>query len=1498
MKLKYIPFLFLLLLGAGCTDDDIRLPGTETGASASLAGSSRSSDGLTAEIQSDDQTYYVANCRVPLVGAGRMINRQNNTLLAVVKLDGAENNITDLDLSNTFSLNNVAAANFPYNEIVSIIDVAHTYKGGQRAGFVVKTQSSGVLSADVLSLWSLVTLLDGKQQESVSFSEATSVLDLGVGNISSSSSDAAQSFVVEGLFSQPFNEIKLCMGGVTATVAQKLEIYYAFVGENPMIPAVNDGNEYFNNNCSGNYKSLVDEDLENGPAIAIINLYNRYYVKFGREVPAGTEVGFYITSGSVLELGLGSTIKVTTYADDDRDVQQEYTQITKVLELSLIGEKGATYGFTTSKAARTVMIEFEGVSIDVGVTQIHYAYIREKTTIDPSSFFALTDAVVYNPGYHLLQPTSFDENLVINSYSYKLVSGPGAAEIIQNANGDILWNMNVPGKYVVKCTFSYTYTDSTGEVFTGTAEQYATITRKVYPEYTECNDPLVNTSADDNTYTAYTPEGGFAGIKIGGGSTTGELSYIVDSNTDNYLQINQAVNIQLASNVALIGVKKNEGSINSNNKKVKVGFVVGANKSILDGDVLQFLRIRLTMRDGTVIDKGVVDGAVDVNLINTDNQPRVMLGIETEAEFQCIELYSSGVLNLQIADAFQIYYAFIEDCNTCQNGGSMECMQMISSSNYGAEPSVSAVSGINLFEHFSGLSNLVDGDMNTVASLTEVLTVVEALKITITFDNYIQPYQETGFVIQNEVDLLDVIGTWSVKAYDTNKEGDDKEVTYATDANNKTSLSVAEVKLGNTTNTYLSVIPTQKFNQLVLTAGKGLKVPTHLQVVGAYFRPDYNDDGVMDCITDDPIITVNAMNISSTDICSGDDAPTFTLTGGNAEQEYILDFTPYDGPGLTKFPGSGNSYYVMVSGELTNGQCDLLNTTNNNNAYSTLKEYLAAMPCGVYYITLQTWDTNGNRVDLLNKVVTLTIHPTQTTWLGLTDRDWNVWTNWDNGVPWECTDVVIPRPAQIKNITQGYPELVADGDYRCDDIHFEVGGEMIGSEYLRHGGLVFVDMELKYNEYQLVSAPLQSMVTGDMFIPSATTIPLSGEVTSDALAWNTYLWSSYANYFTLPTKDNYTEQRVAPAIFQRFWAQAVTNEFMNSRATDASIGALLDQTDWSRSFNHVENEYAEAQGFAVKLAASTDGKYNSSKADQTETFRFPKDFDKYNYYSGFNKGQVGTNKNVGSHRSKQGLFWADYNELEGKTQSLFDLRRYTSSGSTFVFGNPFLCHIDIMTFLEENTNVNSLSRYDGAKYVSYQIDEDGRLNVSASSMTLSLNPMEAVLLSVTPNPDDNEEATGKYSYVKVTTNMLSQTFGALQASTQSADDVYISALVPTSSRSDARAECLVTLGGSDSYIDSEDARVILASEDEQPVVVYTVADGRGVSINRVGGEQRIAIGLQMARKADVEMRATAGAKWAGWLILDTLTGERYPLGQTFTLKEVDSSANRFFLVND
>lgn len=111
---------------------------------------------------------------------------------------------------------------------------------------------------------------------------------------------------------------------------------------------------------------LINDKLTDGIEIGLVSaLFQPHMsVNFGKDVPAGSEVGFYVTSGSLLDVGAGKTILITTYDANDKEVDRySYTQ---VVELGLLGDGEFLFSLTTTKPCRRVRIEFLGLNLKLG----------------------------------------------------------------------------------------------------------------------------------------------------------------------------------------------------------------------------------------------------------------------------------------------------------------------------------------------------------------------------------------------------------------------------------------------------------------------------------------------------------------------------------------------------------------------------------------------------------------------------------------------------------------------------------------------------------------------------------------------------------------------------------------------------------------------------------------------------------------------------------------------------------------------------------------------------------------------------------------------------------------------------------------------------------------------------------------------------------------------------------------------------------------------------
>ena len=360
-------------------------------------------------IQQADGTWKSENCRVPIVGPGRVINEINSSTVNVIGVsNGALDNIVDADITNACNIPAAISAGVAYTPIVSVKDLYHVYASGQKVGFVYKDTEAGgakLLDLSLLKGLTLETYLNGQKQESVYTADETTTLklDLLSFNVGNSVADRVLSFDA----SKPFNEVRMSFTGVDATVASNiaLAVKYAFVGENPEIRATSEAqfNSYWTGGTPVISKSniasadkLIDTDLTNSaPFTSQLGIRSYARINLKRSISAGTEVGFYYSTNKVLGLDLfGQAAPTLTSYDANNKEVEESTPATSLLSLSLIGFSGQTLtNMVTTQECSQIEFTHPAGLLNLGGMNVYYAYVREGVRLDPSNYFTFGDDV-------------------------------------------------------------------------------------------------------------------------------------------------------------------------------------------------------------------------------------------------------------------------------------------------------------------------------------------------------------------------------------------------------------------------------------------------------------------------------------------------------------------------------------------------------------------------------------------------------------------------------------------------------------------------------------------------------------------------------------------------------------------------------------------------------------------------------------------------------------------------------------------------------------------------------------------------------------------------------------------------------------------------------------------------------------------------------------------------------------------------------------------------
>lgn len=1136
-----------------CRDEDL-LPSVQSFEQGGTRAEAASTSGLDVVQDATYGATYKPNCRVPLVGEGRVINQITKNLVGVLSnSDNKLEYLVDKNLDNFVSLKGLAEVNAGL-PILSVKDVNRVYYDSSnviKVGFLYK-DPGGLLSLDVLKGFWVKTYLKGEEQDGSSTSgsgENFQLLNLNLLNVSGGLSEI--SFTTK----KPFDEVRIGCASIDVDVLSGLEFYYAFVGENPKKIAAKE-HEYPDakqERPSTNItdllgRNLVDSDISNGPTCELLSglvgggLTCR--VDFGATIPVGSEVGYYTKGGGLASISLGAT-KLNAYDTGDNNPQSINTE-GGIGVSALVGGAREFSMILTKKDTRRLELDLpSGINL-LSAVQVHYAYSRDPVEIDVSSYFTIGNDTISTDYYNLPTPS---EGTVI----YSLISSPNGVTSPE-ISGNHITGMTVNGDYVVKAV----YTREEKEI----SWSYAVIHRNKKEAEAGCNTMMINTSGNEGQYTVVESSGSQGGISLF--NKINNRQNLVDGDYTNYAEATNVLSlIQFGS---LAGVHSSQDIALQGGGKTRVGFVMQTNNQLLGADVLKFFFIRL-YKDGKEVFSGLTaeNDAVGVGLVGNDGS-KLRFYVETDRTFDQVELWTAGLLNVNL-NTFRLYYAFYEPV-TCEEyaGTSEACMEMITAQKHGAtinyaETKSSSVASVGATTN--NLSYVIDNSQQTAASIVAGVSLISRPTVAVKF-NSIRGGQPLGAILRTPGYVLNasVLQNVTIAAYNGGQAV----------ASESTSSGLASIEvISDAGLAYMEVTPLQDYNEVRISFPSLADALETVWLSGFYIRPDANGNGIPDCAEELEVqgeIDIVYRDITE-HVCVGEK----TYLGNvrisvDAKPELLgteLTFTCY--------PYNGNGQKIEQEAALQ----------QDNNGYF----FELSLPVGDYSISgLSTY--NGLRAQ---------VHPLKTTWKrNALDTDWNNWNNWTDGSPWGCTKVVIPAGAtRYPNLNAwGSVDKFYGGNY-CANIHFEPGAAVLNTQYLEYD-CAYVEMEVQSGMYHMISTPLHGMVTGDMFVSPempAYFTPLNGatyrEVRHNPVV-RQKMYSRAVTTATSGTDPNGTV--VATADWSRTF-NAVAQPYEQAQGIKMMVG-----NDWGTSYRlrfpkaYTEYNYYTLSGGWVKKETLPEGARN------------------------------------------------------------------------------------------------------------------------------------------------------------------------------------------------------------------------------------------------------------------------------------------------------------------
>lgn len=1150
-----VPLLLAALLTVvfySCRDEDLT-PSIQSFEQGGTRADAASTSGLDVVQDAPYGITYKPNCRVPLVGEGRVINQITDNLVGVLSSsDNKLEYLVDKNLTNSVSLTGLAEVNTGL-PILSVKDVNRVYydsSNGIKVGFLYK-DPGGVLSLKVLQGFWIQTLLNGKEQETSKTQgsgNSFQLVNLNLLNVSGGLSEI--SFTT----TKPFDEVRIGCASISVDVLSGLEFYYAFVGENPKKIAAKE-HEYPDakqERPSTNItdllgRNLVDSDISNGPTCELLSGLGgglTCSVDFGETIPVGSEVGYYTTGGGLASISLGAT-KLNAYDTSDNNPQSINTE--SGIGVSALAGGAREFSMILAKEnARRLELDLPaGINL-LSAVRVHYAYSRDPVEIDVSSYFTIGNDTISTDYYDLPTPSE-------GRVSYSLVSGPNGAT--SSISGNRITGMTVNGDYVVKAIYTR------GEE---TSWSLAVIHRDKKEAEAGCNTMMINTSGNEGQYTVVESSGSQGGISLF--NKINNRQNLVDGDYTNYAEATNVLSlIQFGS---LAGVYSSQ-DIAPQGEKTRVGFVMQTNNQLLGADVLKFFFIRL-YKDGKEVFSGLTaeNDAVGVGLIGNDGS-KLRFYVETDKTFDQVELWTAGLLNVNL-NTFRLYYAFYEP-TTCEEyeGTSEACMEMITAQKHGATinyAETKSSSAVSVGATMNNLSYVIDNSQQTAASIVTGVSLISRSTVAVKF-NSIRGGQPLGAILRTPGYVLNasVLQNVTIAAYNGGQAV----------ASESTSGGLASIEvISDAGLAYMEVTPLQDYDEVRISFPSLADALETVWLSGFYIRPDANGNGIPDCAEEpeDQGETDIAYKSITEHVCVNE-----TTYLGNvrisvdAKPELVgteLTFTCY--------PYNGNGQKIEQKAVLKQDNQD-------NNGYF----FELSLPVGDYSISgLPTY--NGLRAQ---------VHPLKTTWKrNPSDTDWNNWSNWTDGSPWGCTNVVIPARATRYPVLESWSSIdeFYGGNY-CENIHFEPGAAVLNTQYLEYD-CAYVEMEVQSGMYHMISTPLHGMVTGDMFVSPempAYFTPLNGatyrEVRHNPIV-RQKMYSRAVTTATSGTDSNGTV--VATADWSRTF-NAVAQPYEQAQGIKMMVG-----NDWGTSYRlrfpkaYTEYNYYTLSGGWVKKETLPEGARN------------------------------------------------------------------------------------------------------------------------------------------------------------------------------------------------------------------------------------------------------------------------------------------------------------------
>lgn len=482
-------------------------------------------------------------------------------------------------------------------------------------------------------------------------------------------------------------------------------------------------------------------------------------------------------------------------------------------------------------------------------------------------------------------------------------------------------------------------------------------------------------------------------------------------------------------------------------------------------------------------------------------------------------------------------------------------------------------------------------------------------------------------------------------------------------------------------------------------------------------------------------------------------------------------------------------------------------------------------------------------------------------------------------VPMDSANVIIPKldnallyPYIVPEHTHThYPMTINAEPHHCNQIYFAPGAK-IHNQHLLHYEKAFVDMQITAGMWNMVSAPMKKMVSGDMFIPHTGKYNEGGALIAEP------------DPFEVSAFQGLRHRDAAYLFYQHFYNQTVYSHYEDGGTTSAASIGFEESNSLSQPL--------QAGGGYSLYGVGMVGK-------ETLTIRLPKPNTEYYYYT--STGVQSTNKTKvdrGENNESYRLAFDAPHDADHEDQKMeIPLTNHTAT-DRFLFGNPTMAYIDMKLFLETNSAVLNpvFHRIEGSVWTAsteLSMHEDRYLAPMTSVLLETLDKKARTDITVTLSADHLTLNNTVDFFAEETENAPRRRIGVpenargvLGSSVASSPDNPISELLTIyafTPKGTARTVLATNPAANDYFLQGEDALFVSSGIEnntsvKSPLNMYTVAEQVPMMADVRQGISKIPLAILADTKARVDYMQLAFYSTPNWTrecyLVDSHTGQK------------------------